>query len=228
MREGMTADLAAYISQTVVTTALAVKLDLKTEPVFVWTGIHPIQVSGSGDSDLDGNTFESLNDGVIGDIGENTYSYSGSSELTVSLAVPADPTISIQAAQIYPSEYQSRPAILWRAILMRPSDPLGEPVWVWKRIRTGKMDKLEITNDGRSHNFLLTIEAHQANISNATNQSYLNQTYYDANDTSQNYAASIANGKAVPAATNIANIGSSAGGLYYQNGRYGFTPTQLF
>ena len=211
MRNDMTPDLIAYVSQYVVTTALAVRLDFESEPVFVWTGIHPIAVSGSGDPDLDGNTFETLANGVAGDIGENTFSYSGSTEMTVSLGVPADPGIAMTAASIYRSEYLARSAILWRAVLYRPTDPLGEPTWVWRRIRTGKMDKLEITNDGSQHNFILTIEAHQANISNASNQTYLNQRYYDPSDSSQDYSTSIANGKPAVSSYNEAYTGASSG-----------------
>ena len=223
MRDGMTPALLDAVSAPVITSYVAARLEFANETLCVWTGGHPIQPTGSGDSLLDNNVFEPVANGVAVAIGDNTFSYSGSDEFTISLAVPASPNVTLAAAEALPAEYLTRPATIWRAILLPQPDPLAQPVWMFRRVRSGAMDKVEIQNDGRSHNFTLTIESHQSLISNATNQTYLDQKKYDPADTSQDYAASIANGDPAPAKAAVG--GSSTGGYagrvqengYYQN-----------
>jgi hypothetical protein len=205
MRDGITSDVLSIISAPAITTALLARLDFKNETLFIWTGAHPIQPTGSGDALLDGNRFEPLADGVMVDIGENKMSYTGSDEFVISLAVPTAPNTTLAAAETYPAEYQTRPATIWRGLLWPQADPLAAPIWLMRRIRSGAMDKIEIQNDGQTHNFTLTIESHQALISSATNQTYLDQKKYDPTDTSQDYAASIANGDPAPAKATAAS-----------------------
>ncbi len=223
MRDGMTPTLLDAVKAPVITSYVAARLEFANETLFLWTGGHPIQPTGSGDSLLDGNVFEPVANGVAIEIGDNTFSYSGSDEFTISLAVPASPNVTLAAAEALPAEYLTRPATIWRAILIPQADPLAQPVWMFRRVRSGAMDKVEILNDGRSHKFTLTIESHQSLVSNATNQTYLDQKNYDPTDTSQDYAASIANGD--PAPVKALAGGSSTGGYagkvqesgYYQN-----------
>lgn len=213
MRDNTTPEIIGIISAPAITTALCARLDFKNETLCIWTGAHPIQPTGSGDSLLDGNRFEPLAEGVVVDTGENTYSYTGSDEFQISLAVPTSPNATLAAAETYPAEYQTRPATIWRALLWPQADPLAAPIWLFRRIRSGSMDKVEITNDGTNHNFNLTIESHQALISNATNQTYLDQKNYDPSDTSQDYAASIANGDPAPAKSSmVSSLGGGSGG----------------
>ena len=210
MRDNSTPELISAISAPAITTYIAARLAFKSETLFVWTGINAIQPNGSGDYLLDNHTFDPLVAGVMVELGENTFTMAGSNELTVSLNIPSDPTIAIAAAQTYPDEYQGREATLWRAIMVRPSDPLAEPAWLWRRIRSGAMDKVEIQADGMSHRFNLTIESHQANISNASNQTYLNQRDYDPTDASQDYAPAIANGDPAPSKTYLGGYAQGA------------------
>jgi len=198
MRNGITAREIEAVSAPKIITAYALRLDFASETIFAWTGVGAAEPNGSGDTDLDGNRFEPLAAGVTHDVGSNTMTYSGSDELTISIAVPATPHATIAAAQVLPAEYQSRPVIVWRGLLWPQADPLAPPIWLFRRIRTGAMTKLEVTNDGTMHNLTLTIESHQALVSNATNQTYLDQKRYDPADTSQDYAASIANGDPAP------------------------------
>lgn len=209
MRSGITSQELEIVGGGTVTTAIAARLEFASETVFIWTGVGAIQPTGSGDSLLDGNVFDPLAAGVAVEIGANSMSYSGSDELTITLAVPSSPHATIAAAQVIPGEYQGRQVTIWRALLWRPADPLAEPVWRFRRIRTGSMDKLEVSDDGNSHNLTLTVESHQALVSNATNQTYLDQRRYDPADTSQDYAASIANGDPAPSKPVVSVSGGS-------------------
>lgn len=216
MRDGTTQAVLDILAANGITTALLARLDFGSETICIWTGAHPITVQGTGDSYLDGKTFEPLASGVAISIGDNSYSYSGADAMTITLGIPASQSVSIAASQVTSDEYRGRPATLWRSLLVMPVDPLAEPTWIFRRVRAGAMDKLEITNDGLSHQFTLTIEAHASLISNATGSTYLDQkTRFDPTDTSQDYAASIGN----PAPTSGSTIGTgSAGGG--SDGRY--------
>lgn len=207
-----TPDLVNAVGSPTITTALAARLDFLNETIFVWTGVGSITApSNTGDSLLDGKTFDALAPEMVA-IGENTFTMNGSDELTITLNVDAAPDIAIAAAMVNPIEYMTRSAVIWRAIKIHTGNPLAEPVWVFRRVRSGSMDKLEIQADGMSHRFTLTIESHSGRISSASNQTYLNQRQYDPNDTSQDYSVSIANGDTAP--TKASSSGGYYGGYY--------------
>lgn len=207
-----TPELVTAISQPSITTYIAARLNFKNETMFLWTGVGSITApANTGDALLDGKTFDSISHELI-EIGENTFSTTGSGELTVSLNVPADADLTITAAQTIPAEYQGRSAVLWRVVKLVQSDPLAAPTWYFRRIRSGTMDKVEVQADGMSHKFTLTIESHSGKISNATNQTWLNQRQYDPNDSSQDFAPSIANGDPAPTRANTTGVGSSGAG----------------
>lgn len=217
MRPGTDNTILETISAPSITTALCARLDFQSETIFLWTGLHPITPTGSGDTSLDGHTFDPLAHGVVVDIGENTFSYTGSSELTIHLNIPSDPDIAIAAAQTYPAEYQARPATIWRALKIDTGNPLAEPVWLFRRIRTGSLDKLEVQADGQMHKLILTIESHQGRVSNASNQTYLDQRKFDPNDASQDYAVACANGDPAPS-TPASNYPAWAKGIIREMG----------
>ncbi|MDH2134935.1 hypothetical protein N5J77_27770 [Sphingobium yanoikuyae] len=194
MRPGSNQQFLDALEAAGIRTALLARFDFSTGPAFLWTGSHPILVKGSGDSLLDNNMFEPLANGVVVQIGDNSFSYTGSEALTVSLAIPSAPSDEIAIASAYPDEWRARPATFWRAIMLQPSDPLAEPAWIFRRVRSGAMDKLEIQADGTMRTLTLTIEGHASLISTATNSTYLDQPRFDPNDTSQKHAVAIANG----------------------------------
>lgn len=218
MRPGMTPEVQATLASANIVTALMMRLEFASETIFVWTGSHPIAPTGSGEIELDGNTFESIVEGVLVDIGENAFSYTGSDAFEMAVGLPNNPSTAITNAEIFKEEYQGRNAIIWRAIMLPSGDPLGASVWVFKRIRTGVMDTVQTTNDGQSHIFKLTIESHQARISQATGQTWLDQPRYDPNDTSQRHAAALANGDPAPSKSDgtisPGGGGGGGGGLY--------------
>jgi hypothetical protein len=198
MRYGMNAEVLAALAAAGITTAILARLDFKSETICVWTGQERLTVTGSADSQINDMAFDPLVHGVVLDIGENNMSMSGSDVLKISLGIPSDPSAAIQAAIVYPDEYQSRPATLWRAIMIASAVPGAPATWAFKRIRTGRMDTLEISNDGSIQRFILGIEGHAGLISPATGQTYQNQKQLDPTDTAMDYAVSVANGSPVP------------------------------
>lgn len=199
MRDNTTEALLEALAQQGITTALCVRLDFASETLGVWTGVHAFAPTGSGDSLLEGTTFYPLQNGVVANIGDNSFSYTGSDALEIAMAIPSDVPIAIADAQIVADEYRGRSATVWRALMIdNPLDPLAQKTWLIRRLRAGTMDKVEVQSDGQSKIFKLTIESHSAYISGATQQTYLDQKRYDPTDTSQDYTAACANGSPAP------------------------------
>ncbi|WP_294196533.1 hypothetical protein [uncultured Sphingomonas sp.] len=217
MRPDLSPAAISAIGAPTITTFIAASLAFKSEVCNIWTGICPLTPKGYADSLLEGKTFDPLVAGLVIDISANTFTLQGSNELTITLNIPTDANVAVAAANVYPNEYQGREAVLWRVIKLEQPNVLDEPVWHFSRIRSGSMDKVEIQADGQSNKFILTIESHQSRVSNASNQTYLNQRSYDPNDTSQDYAVSIANGDPAPSkrpvASGYANSAASFGGV---------------
>lgn len=210
MRYGTDSTILAALEAAGITTCILGSLEFKSETVNVWTGAHPLTVKDSTDTLLDGKTFEPMVHGVVLNIGDNSFSMSGSDALDITLAIPSAPSQAIAAASVFPDEYQGRLATLWRAIMIANPTPGVPPTWAFRRVRSGSMDTVKISNDGLSHHFTLSIEGHASLISNATNSTYMDQTRFDPTDTSQDYVAACANGDPVPTkskATGLAYAG---------------------
>ncbi|MCW2365545.1 hypothetical protein M2341_000992 [Sphingobium sp. B7D2B] len=197
MREGVT-DWLDALSANGIRTGIMGWFDFASGPVAVWTGWTAIQPVGSGDAMLDGVRFEPLQEGIPVAIGENTYSYTGSDEMTVTLAVPSVPTHAMIAASLDPDEYRGRTAIIWRALMVTLPTTTQPAEWAFRRVRAGAMDKVVMSNNGQERLFTLTIEAHQSMITKASGSNYLDQPRLDPTDTSQDFAVSIANSPNTP------------------------------
>lgn len=198
MRSGTNAEILAALAAAGITTALMASLDFKSETLNIWTGSHSLEIQGSTDSVLNGKKFEPLVHGVVISIGDNSFSMSGSDPLEIALAIPSSPSTAISAASVHPDEYQGRTATLWRALMIAAPQPGTPPTWVFRRVRSGTMDTVKISNDGQSHQFVLAIEGHAGLISNATGSNYMDQKRLDPADTSQDYTAACANGSPAP------------------------------
>lgn len=198
MRDNVTAEWQAALEAQGIQTALMGYLDFKSEPIRLWTGWTTIQPMGSGDIYLDNFVFDPVAEGVPIQIGENTFSFQGSDELSLALAVPENAPDALVAASLDSNEYKGRKAIIWRALMISAPDAATPAVWSFRRVRSGSMDKLSLSNDGQQRLFTLTIESHSASITNASASTYLDQPLFDPADTSQAYAVSIANDPRVP------------------------------
>lgn len=214
MTKGLDANWQAALAGQGIRTGYLARLEFATETLFITTLEAALAVSGTGDAQLDGNTFYPLTHGVMVGVGDQSYSYEGSGALTLTLAIPSSPPAAIVNAAIYPDEYLGRNAYLWRVLMHQPPSVSTAAVWGFRRIRAGAMDQVQVNNDGKQHTFALTIESHAATISAATNSTYLDQPRFDANDHSQDFAVNIANGSPAPARGTVANI---IGGINWPN-----------
>lgn len=200
-------------------TAMAMRLEFLNETLFIWTGSHSITVANTGDPLLDGNTFDPLVAGAMIQIGDNAYSYSGSDAFTLTLGVPHDLHPEIAAAQVYPTEYQARPAYLWRTMIVGQATATSPAQMQFRRLRSGNMDKVSVARSRDTSTFALTIESFASFVGNASNSTYQDQkTKFDPTDISQDYSTQIANGESLhrPGSSRISGLSGLVSAL---NGR---------
>lgn len=209
MRPGINQEWLDLLTAAGITTAMLARLDFASGTVCAWTGTHPIQVV-SADSMLNGQTFLPIQAGLMVQIGDNKFSYSGSDALDLQIGIPSSAPIELEAASVVPSEYQGRSATIWRAVLIQPGG-IAEPHWLFRRVRTGVMDSIEVSADGLSRYFKLSIEGHAGMISASTQGTYLDQPKFDPDDRSQEYAPTIANGGDAPSKPTSAGWPGSVG-----------------
>jgi len=175
------------LEQGLIRPAWIIRLDIKDDPVQVWTGVGQLIVSGSGDTALDGFTFEGISD--IGEIGAIKDTERGSGALKLKLpAVDIDKILLDQIINV-PRIWQFRNAYIWFALLDTANNIIINPF----RVKTGRLDSISLTDDGSKGTAETTIESHQAYISRALGASYSEQKEIDATDTSQDFVHDLAN-----------------------------------
>jgi hypothetical protein len=202
------------------------RFEFQSETVCAWTGTHILPVTGTTDPLLNGMVFEPLGNGALVNIGDNSFSYSGSEAMAISLSIPKPVPSTMFNASVEPSEYQTRMAYVWRGIMIQKPNATTPAQWAFQRVRAGAMDELAITNDGEQHTFTLTIEGHASMISAATGSTYLDQQKFDPTDTSQDFAVSIMNNARAPTRSGYGptnaggGFGSGDGGGFNLNEHY--------
>lgn len=179
--------LETALEQPVIRPVWILRLDIEGDPVYIWTGAGDLTITGSGDSALDGYTFVGV--GNIGDIGVIQDTQKGSNALKLKLpGVELDKYLLDQIVNLK-RVWQFRDAWVWFGLLDSSQSIVINPF----RIKTGRMDSLTITDDGKEGTVSLVIESHQAYTGRALGTSYSEQKELDATDTSQDYIHDLAN-----------------------------------
>lgn len=181
-------------------------LDFVGDPVRANTSGADIDVDGTGDPDLDGNTFMGITARFI-DISSVKLKEGGSDAVTATLSgiqgLDADDLELIAD----PVNWRGRDARLWRIIRNAANEQQGG----FHAYYTGKMVGLTHAGSGREQVIQVTIESYLAVFSAASNRSYLDQARFDPGDLSARAAIAIANGDYGGAAARAVG-GSGAGG----------------
>jgi len=193
-------DWLAFLDRAGLSSFWLARLEFASETQFVWTGTGDLAVSGTGDTELDGNTFHALTPGVLVNVGDNVIQYGGSDALPVSIGIPSSPPAALSAAVIDATEYQGRMAWFWQCVQHTAPLPGAAAVWLFKRIRAGFMDTLTVRNDGETHTFTLGVESHQAMVTGAARRTLpLLKAISGGTDIAGDFAANIANNSPAPA-----------------------------
>jgi hypothetical protein len=186
------ADAVAALGTSVRFPITFVFLDLLGEPLYVTNGPYPVTFSGTGDPDLDGNTFQPLDPRFVS-VGTVKAQEGGTDTLTLQLSGLAVVDTDTMNEIGDKAKFQGRDCRLWRALLDPTSLQRIGAVWSYY---TGYMSTPKITGDKDSQTISLEVETYLAFFQQASNRTYLDQQSYDPGDLSASLAIAIANGAA--------------------------------
>jgi len=187
MTRGLDPALEAEVQKDIIRPVWIIRLDIKDDPVNIWTGRGDFSPVGTGDADLDGQTF--LGSGDILNIGAIQDTEKGSRALSIKL--PGVDLSEPLLAQVVNDlrVWQFREAWVWFGLL----DPTGTFVINPFRVKTGRMDSMTLENSADSGSIEVIIESHQSFISNALGTRYSEQVTIDPTDISQTFIHDLAN-----------------------------------
>lgn len=181
----------AAVDASIVYPAWLFRLDIEGDPVIVWTGARDYTPTGTGDPALDGFTFERV--GNIGDIGNIVDGRGGSQALNLRLPGVDLNDDALKQVVKDKRKWQFRQAWVWIATLDANYNVVGVPF----RVKTGRMDRMNVGKGRKGSYVNLVIESHQAYASEVGNQKYSELRDFDPTDTSQNYVHDLANRVAI-------------------------------
>lgn len=165
-------------------------LDVLGDPIRVTTFGANVTFAGTGDTDLDGNTFVAFG-GKLLDVGEVSNTEGGSEALTVTLSgiVSIDTTLVNDIGD--KAKWQGRTCRIWCRLY--DADGVAAQGAVFA-VYTGYMSSVSFSARPEEQTIRLSVENYLSFFAQPSNRSYLNQKDYDAADTSAAATLAAANG----------------------------------
>lgn len=163
------------------------RLDILDDPVYSWTGPGLFVPTGSGDSALDGNTYDPAESFLdISSIKED-QGIGGPVSITATAHLRDEPLLR----QLVKDRraWRGRPAYLWLG-LMNNNDSAVIPYPT--RIKTGVMSSMIIERSTETASVIITIDADLGNARSAEFR-WLDHARYHPDDTWSSYILSLAN-----------------------------------
>lgn len=190
----------AEAEKIVVRPAWFVFLDIKDDPLKMWTGPMSITLSATGDSSLDG---EWLLSSGLGDIGEIVEDEGGSGPTRLQMS-GVDPALPLFKQIIADGRlWRRRRAVIWMSYM----NDAGALAFTPRRKKTGRMDDLRMVQGEDSALITLNIEGFAARSGDASGTRYSEQRDIDPTDKSQDWVHDLANKQ-----PDIGSSGSGGGG----------------
>lgn len=186
---GPDATAAAALSGSLLHPCFVGYLDFSGDPLRVTTAPYSVTFSSTGDTDLDGNTFDAMDPQIIS-VSEVQHKEDGSETVTASLSGLATVDTALLNIIGDTTLWRGRAASLWLMLYDTSYARVGN---VW-RFYTGRMMAAAHRGDSASQTIEITIESYLASLSQASNRSYLDQAYFDSGDLSAAASIAIANG----------------------------------
>lgn len=179
-------------------------LDITGDVVRATTAPVSLTFSGTGDVDLDGETFSAVDHTLI-DVSEVVHKEGGSETVTVTLSgmLGIDSTLLNQIGT--KSNWQGRTARLWLGFVTEHGAVVSIASYY-----TGYMMTPRISGSPEMQTIALEIEGYLASMSEASGRTYLDQSYYDSADTSA--ASTVSNANGTSAGAIPADSGGNSGG----------------
>lgn len=170
--------------------AFFIYLDISGDPLRVTTYGKTITFAGTGDTDLDGNSFTAFG-GKLLDIGDISNSESGSDTFTLTLSGIVSMDSSLLNDIGDKTLWQGRTCRVW----MQLYDETGAvEQGAIIPLKLGYMSSVSIGGRPGDQSISLSVENWLAAFNQASNRSYLNQKDYDSSDTSAQATIAAANG----------------------------------
>jgi hypothetical protein len=164
-------------------------LDIVGDPVRVTTAPNSLSFSGTGDADLDGQTYSAVDPTVVS-IGAVKNQEGGSDTLTCSLSGIVGPDAALLSAIGNLANWRGRVARLW-SVIYSPAGIQQGAVWAFY---TGRMSSVRIIGAPSSQTVEMDIENYLASLKGASGRTYMDQDKFDAGDLSARLKIAVANG----------------------------------
>lgn len=204
---GIDATASAALDAVVIKPVFLGFVDFLNEPMRVNTSGADLTPTGTGDIDLDDQTFMGLRANVI-DIGPVANRGDGTDSIQIKLSgLPAlDADMLAEIAD--PANWRSREIRLWRII----RNALNVQQGGIQHYYTGYMSNLTMPVSTTGQTIEVTVESYLAAYGPASNRSYLDQEKYDSGDLSARAAIAIANNASGGSPAGIAFAPGGGGG----------------
>lgn len=164
-------------------------LDIVGDPVRATTGLYDKTFSGTGDPDLDGDTYVPYPSDLIG-VSEVQHNETGSDQVTVSMSGLIVNNVDFLNTIGDKDNWQGRTARLWWYVVDENETQIGEVYSYY----TGYMNDITINGSAQSQTVTLSIENYLVSLSVTQNKTYQMQKEYDAGDESAARSIAAANG----------------------------------
>lgn len=180
--------LQTAIEQPIVYARWVCYLDINGDPLRATTGLYDKTFSGTGDSDLDGKTYQSYPSNLI-NVSSVEHNEAGSNQVSVSMSGLIVNNAALLNTIGNRSNWQGRIARLWWYVVDENENQIGLPYGYY----TGYMNDISINGSPESQTITMTIEHYLVTLSVTTNKTYQMQKEYDSGDESARLSISVAN-----------------------------------
>lgn len=187
-------------------------LDVVGDPLRACTGLYDKTFSGTGDPDLDGDTYVSYPSDLIS-VSEVQHDEAGSNQVSVSMSGLIVNNADFLNTIGDRSNWQGRTARLWWYVVDENENQVGSEVYGYY---TGYMNDIMINGSPDSQTITMTIEHYLVTLTTTTNKTYQMQKEYDSGDESAARSIAAANG------ANKAGLSTPFGGGMGMREEFGF------
>lgn len=177
------------IEQPIVHARWVCYLDVVGDPLRATTGLYDKTFSGTGDPDLDGDTYVPYPSDLI-NVSEVQHDEAGSNQVSVTMSGLIVNNVDFLNTIGNRSNWQGRTARLWWYVVDENENQIGEVYSYY----TGYMNDITINGSPDAQSITLTIEHYLVTLSVTTNKTYQMQKEYDSGDESASRSIAAANG----------------------------------
>ena len=181
--------LQTAIEQPIVYIRWVCYLDVDGDVLRATTGLYDKTFSGTGDADLDGQTYVPYPSDLI-DVSEVKHDEQGSDQVSVSMSGLIVNNADFLNTIGDKTNWQGRTARLWWYVVDENETQVGEVYSYY----TGYMNDVTINGSAQSQTITLTIENYLVSLSVTASKTYQMQKEYDAGDESPSRSIAAANG----------------------------------